>query len=680
MKNLIFVILLLFCPIFLFGQIHLSRDMTLKELTQESGVRLLYTDKNKTFEEVKKIDFKSSYSSKDRATYEKVIWLKFSLMNTDNYNETYYIYSEMAYFSYYQKIEDKWRENNGGYLTPLKDRTERRTADFIPIQIKPYEETTIYVRIQEGRLSLSNQKTGIGTKAFFYETAYKQEEYNRPAAIFSLIYFAGLSMVFIFIGMMYVFNRETVYFYYMFYLFFQLLYSLIAYPEHPLEFINIARYYPEMSILLTETVQFIFIGFYVFFIYKLLDISKISVLGKIVRIFAWLCFLYAIGVFIFYLNDIDLRAKSLTFVISRIVVMPINLALIIWILFKVKHKLINYFVIAHLFFFVGALIAVYIAFTGLKTNPESIFYFENSADMVFQAGLLGEVICFSFALSLRVRLIQKERRDTVRAYIEQLKENEKIQQEMNEELDKKVNEKTEELLQVYLDIEKQRKLELQREFDQKLKEMETMALRSQMNPHFLFNSMNAIKHLIMKESLEDAMHYLDNFSILLRSVLQNSKYDAITVEEELEVLKLYLSMEKIRLGDEYSFEIKVEKNEELSMYAIPSLLLQPIVENAIWHGLIPSAKEKKELIISFEIQDTLVISIRDNGIGRSKSSEKESEDFEIHQSLGLKILRDRLALFNHFQETKIKMDIIDLEENNAPSGTLVTFTYKIAQK
>ena len=466
----------------------------------------------------------------------------------------------------------------------------------------------------------------------------------------------------------------------MLYLFFQLLYSLISYPEHPLEFINISRYYPEMSTLLTETIQFIFIGFYVLFIYKLLDINKTGKLGKTVRILAVACFIYAIGALILFLSTYSITVKSWSFVISRAIIMPVNLMLIIWILFKVKHRLINYFVIAHLFFFVGAITAVYIAFTGLKNNPDSIFYFANSADTVFQAGLLGEVICFSFALSLRVRLIQKERRDTVRAYIGQLKENEKIQQEMNEELDKKVNEKTEELLQVYLDIENQKKLELQREFEQKLKEMETIALRSQMNPHFLFNSMNAIKHLIMKERPEDAIYYLDDFSILLRSVLQNSKYDAITVEEELEVLKLYLSMEKIRLGEEYSFEIEVDKNEELAMYSIPSLLLQPIVENAIWHGLIPSSKEEKKLVISFEIQDTLVISIRDNGIGRTKSSERKTGDFEIHQSLGLKILRDRLALFNHFQETKIKMDIIDLEENNAASGTLVTFTYKIAQQ
>ena len=202
MKKNIIVIFLLICPFFLFGQIHLNRDMSFKELAHESGVKLLYTDEDKTFEEVKEMDFQTSYTSKDKASYKKVIWLKFSLMNTDEKNELYYLYSRMAYFSYHQKVDGKWIEKKGGYLTPLKDKTEKKAGNFIPIQVKAYEETSIYIRIQEGRLNISNKSTGIATKAFFYETAYKQDEYNKPASIFSLIYFSGLSMVFIFNSMM----------------------------------------------------------------------------------------------------------------------------------------------------------------------------------------------------------------------------------------------------------------------------------------------------------------------------------------------------------------------------------------------------------------------------------------------------------------------------------------------
>src|SRR5690625_492425 len=274
MKKIITFIILVCSPLIFFGQIHLSRDMTFKKLSQESGVKMLYTDKDKTFEEIKDKTFSTSYSSKDEASYDQVLWLKFSLMNTDKLNDIYYLYSIKDYFSYFQKFDNDWVEKKGGWLTPLKDRAEKKTADFIPLKITPYEETTIYVRLQGGKLNRSIADIRIGTKAFFYETAYKLEEYNKPASIFSLIYFAGLFMVFIFISMIYLFNRESVYFYYMFYLFFQLLYSLVVYPEHPLEFINISRYYPEMAILLPETVQFLFIGFYVLFIYKLLDINK----------------------------------------------------------------------------------------------------------------------------------------------------------------------------------------------------------------------------------------------------------------------------------------------------------------------------------------------------------------------------------------------------------------------
>src|SRR5690606_5597585 len=141
------------------------------------------------------------------------------------------------------------------------------------------------------------------------------------------------------------------------------------------------------------------------------------------------------------------------------------------------------------------------------------------------------------------------------------------------------------------------------------------------NPHFLFNSMNAIKHLIMTGRPNDAMDYLDDFSSLLRGVLQNSKRETITVEDELEILELYVSLEKGRLGEDLNYVIEVNDREALSQYPIPALLLQPFVENAIWHGLMPSDRKDKSLKINFEVNENLVITIQDNGIGRKKAAQ-----------------------------------------------------------
>src|SRR5699024_4438522 len=225
--------------------------------------------------------------------------------------------------------------------------------------------------------------------------------------------------------------------------------------------------------------------------------------------------------------------------------------------------------------------------------------------------------CFAFALALNMRGIQQAKERNALAFINQLRENKHIQERMNKELDQKVEEKTTELIEVYSEIEKQREREMKLEFSQKIKELETIALRSQMNPHFLFNSLSAIKLLVMTHQIDKATHYLDKFSRLLRNVLENSRKKTVSVTDELNMIELYLAMEKERLGESYKFIIESDSKLALSKYRIPSMLLQPLAENAIWHGLGPSLKESKTLLIRFKIEGNLQIIIEDNGIGRS---------------------------------------------------------------
>lgn len=170
---------------------------------------------------------------------------------------------------------------------------------------------------------------------------------------------------------------------------------------------------------------------------------------------------------------------------------------------------------------------------------------------------------------------------------------------------------------------------------------------------------------------EDAISYLDDFSTLLRSILYNSNREIISVEEELEIIKLYLSLEKNRMGDTFNYTIDVSSIEELSQFNIPPLLLQPFVENAIWHGLRPSQNPQKWLKITFDTSEVLTIILEDNGIGRKASSTEN----KTHKSMGMEITRERLALFNHSNETSIKLEIIDLESENKPLGTKVVLTY-----
>src|SRR5690606_37879611 len=183
----------------------------------------------------------------------------------------------------------------------------------------------------------------------------------------------------------------------------------------------------------------------------------------------------------------------------RLIILPINFVLIFWIIFKVKHPLLGYFIIGQSLFFIGAVLGSYINYSGMEFIPGHFFNFTEASNIVFQIGLIGEVYCFSLALGKNVFLLQEEKERADAALIKQSQANERLQAAMNRELDIKVQGKTAELVQLYMEIEKEKEQKIKNEFTQKIKETEMMALRSQMNPHFIFNSMNAIKNLIMTD-------------------------------------------------------------------------------------------------------------------------------------------------------------------------------------
>jgi hypothetical protein len=188
-------------------------------------------------------------------------------------------------------------------------------------------------------------------------------------------------------------------------------------------------------------------------------------------------------------------------------------------------------------------------------------------------------------------------------------------------------------------IEKERKLGKERE-------LEMQALRAQMNPHFIFNCLNSINHFVLKNETEAASDYLTKFSRLIRTVLNNSKRSMVSLEEELEMLQLYLEMEKLRFKNIFTYNIHLYKQVEPKQISIPPLLFQPFAENAVWHGLMHK-KDPGRLDIHLKIdKDLLICIIEDNGVGRSFALASESKYVKKGKSMGIQITRDRLALIN----------------------------------
>lgn len=214
---------------------------------------------------------------------------------------------------------------------------------------------------------------------------------------------------------------------------------------------------------------------------------------------------------------------------------------------------------------------------------------------------------------------------------------------------------------------------------QRAKELEVQALRSQMNPHFIFNCLNAINFFILNHETEAAADYLTKFSRLMRMIMNHSRHSLITLAEELEVLQLYLDMERLRFKDAFEYHIVLQDELDSEDISIPPLLLQPFVENAIWHGLMHKQERGGVLSITIRAEDdVLTCIIRDNGIGRKRAASLKSKSAEKHKSMGLQITAERMALLTGADERGHFFKIEDLHdhEGNA-TGTQVTLTIKI---
>ncbi|CAL2091824.1 Tetratricopeptide repeat protein [Tenacibaculum sp. 190524A05c] len=201
------------------------------------------------------------------------------------------------------------------------------------------------------------------------------------------------------------------------------------------------------------------------------------------------------------------------------------------------------------------------------------------------------------------------------------------------------------------------------------------SMRSQMNPHFIFNALNSVNSFIAVNDERNANRYLSEFSVLMRSVLENSDEDFIPFTKEIELLELYVKLEHNRFQDKFEYKIDVDESIDLDDYKIPPMLLQPYIENAIWHGL-RYKKEKGNLSISIqnETADSIKIVIQDNGIGRKKSMEMKTKNQLKQKSKGMSTIKNRIAILNDMYQDKVAVQISDVLEDG--SGTKVEVTLK----
>ena len=329
-------------------------------------------------------------------------------------------------------------------------------------------------------------------------------------------------------------------------------------------------------------------------------------------------------------------------------------------LFKLKMPLKEYIIVGSFVLYISSLLAYYWHYFDL-TSLESNLDFS-----VFYTGILIENIVFSLGLGQKQKLILKEKNESQEKLINQLQENEKLRNTVQKQLKKEVV-----LLNQQVEIDKHEKVKV--EYAKELAELKITSLRSQMNPHFIFNSLNAIKLYIIDNKKENAVYYLNKFSKLIRKILAATREKEITFSEEIETIKLYIDIENIRFNNEIDLEFTLAKNVSLDTIKIPSLILQPFVENAIWHGL-SLKKEHKKLSIDIRKKGEthIEISIEDNGIGRDKSALIKQKKLYKKDSVGINLTKERLSNFEKDYKNNYTLKFEDLyDENKKASGTKV---------
>jgi len=205
-----------------------------------------------------------------------------------------------------------------------------------------------------------------------------------------------------------------------------------------------------------------------------------------------------------------------------------------------------------------------------------------------------------------------------------------------------------------------------------LEELKMTALQSQMNPHFLFNSLNSINNFILKSDIEKASDYITKFSRLIRVILKSSSSLTVPFSEELGILSLYVKLEQMRINGGFEYIVSIDKNINLDEIKVPPLFLQPFIENSIWHGLTHVEGEKKISLTVNKEEDNIVCEIIDNGIGINKARELSHKKINRRKFFGTQATENRIQLL--YKKVNVKISVTDIS-NKTSTGTKVQIIF-----
>ena len=501
-------------------------------------------------------------------------------------------------------------------------------------------------------------------KYLFPEFDHVTYRENIGFAVLMLVLMGMVFILFIFYGLAYVNLKDQIYLSYSMYLFvtfFQVLYmSQYIFSKNFVMF----NYFGNSGF--DEATKGMMIVTYSIFYQQAFNIRKQQrVLYASVESLKYFSYAYIAIIAISYLFRCDWYDEQLWYTLYRFPIFFFSIIVLIYsILLKEKtgfQRLI----------LTGSLI--YTLFTAFTTFQKADYPVKDLLPAIngLYLGVALELMVFSIALGIRIRdsfLATEKLKDKL---IVELQQNEEFIKNENIILEEKVKDRLSEIKSQNILIEEQSKKALLQQFEKEKLEIQMQALSAQMNPHFIFNCMNAIQHSIVTNNTEKASVMLHDFASLIRMVLENSSQPDIRLEDEIKLLETYLKLEQIRTNNGFDYIVEVDEIISTDFIRIPTMMLQPFLENAIWHGF-KFISYKGIIRVDFSMQgNSICCTVTDNGIGRNKAQINNNDN--VKKSMAIQIIRNRIGLLNHsLTDNKASLEIVDLvDEHQQATGTRV---------
>ena len=668
-KAILIIATLLFCirvnaqdasnPIFHFDPDTLEYEPA--EINSYSGM-FIDSSRKLTIDEISDIEMKPLQDFSKMKTYgynlKYPVWVKVTIDPIKSIEEkkTFLILPFSGFVKVYETNEIDTFESNGGFDSEKNKTQIDICKKAFPLRILDDKERAIYVKYEafdnyfyKGSIDLASIL--ISSRNEIELTHIRRFASKRV----ELFYYAGMIGIFAFTGIFFLvrflFYRQAFLLWYGLYLISMGIQSALAQFEIIGEFFifwNVIKDGSYYSVIM-NALTFSFLGLY---LKNILEIKTGDRLFKIYK--AYIISLVIAGLSL----SMMVLLKQLTGFLFSHAHMQIFLFPAAVLCFFLALKIYSYADNLHKLIGIGMIIltSTMIIFSIIRMLGLIGHY-----HLIPEMGILIEVIFLTLAIGQKAK-------DQNQKLVE-------TEQKLNEELNSMVEEKTKDIISTNQALADQEKLKLEAEFSQKIANAELKALKAQMNPHFIFNCLNAIRNLVQKGKDELATEYLADFASFIRKVLSYSDVRQITLEEELEICELYLKMEQLRFEDGFKYKIEVEPGTATDFIMLPPMLLQPLLENAIWHGLLHKKEDRCLTIKISQSDDQVICAIDDNGVGRAYSASINGTTKKV--SVGLRLFRDRLDINNRLLDNQYYYEIIDKYNNEVSAGTKVNLYFEI---